>query len=71
MIKGYSFNPIHGETQYELTDSYWLRMFSMAAMQGVMSDPNVSADEVRIAQFCVKHAKALLAEIKKMETHNE
>jgi hypothetical protein len=58
-------------------DAYWLRYFAAAAMQGMMDGEGFSEETIsptskvtylqRGVGLCVRHAEALLAEIKRVE----
>jgi hypothetical protein len=70
--QGYDKGFAEGADIAKLSDSYWLRVFSGQAMQGMFSDNTAySRDVTAGVKQCVVIATAILAELKKTEVQDE
>jgi len=76
--RGYDEGLAEGLKTAEFSDAYWFRTYAGRAMQGILPEAKMSEDiglishnSKIIAEYAVKCATALLAQIKKAEAENE
>jgi len=68
---GYDESLAEGLKTAEFSDSYWLRTYASAAMQGNLANPANSDSINDIVNNSMEIAQALLARVKKVEAEND